>query len=128
MTNKEYKDQLREAKAESLDNKRQQELERERNRYKKKEVSTSKLALFATFAVCIEILIFSEVAMLVTGDISALYSLIAVPATLVPTLLSYYNKSKVENSQNGITYEMALRNMGPTTTEEVTEDDTESYG
>lgn len=42
------------------------------------------------------------------GDMSAMYALISVPVTLVPIVISFYNKSKAENTQFGITYEMAM--------------------
>jgi hypothetical protein len=46
--------------------------------------------------------------MIVLGDTSAMYVLISVPTTLVPTVLAYYWKSRSENSKDGITYEMAM--------------------
>ena len=74
----------------------------------KKKWSTSKIVLLVVFILCIEIVIFSEVMMNKFGDLSAMYALIGVPATLVPTLVSYYHKSAKENSQGGITYDMAM--------------------
>ena len=42
------------------------------------------------------------------GDMSAMYALISVPVTLVPIVLGYLIKSKAENTQHGITYEIAM--------------------
>lgn len=78
---------------------------------KKKLPSTSKLVLLIVFLMCIEILIFSQYAMLKLGDISAMYTLIGVPVALVPVCLGYFWKSKHENTASGITYEMAMREL-----------------
>lgn len=74
----------------------------------KKKWSTSKIVLLVVFIICIEILIFAEIMMNKYGDLSAMYALIGVPTTLVPIIISYYHKSAKENSQFGITYEMAM--------------------
>lgn len=73
-----------------------------------KKISTSKVILFVVFLICIEILIFCEVMMDKYGDMSAMYALISVPVTLVPIVLGYLIKSKAENTQHGITYEIAM--------------------
>lgn len=88
----------------------QQELDKIKYKYRKppQKISTSKLVLFTVFVVCIQILIFSEIAMMKYGDFSALYTLIGVPVTLVPICLGYYIKSSKENTRDGITFEMAM--------------------
>jgi hypothetical protein len=82
----------------------------EQNQYKtkNKQPSTSKLLLWVVVLICLEIVFFSEYAMIKTGDTSALYALIGVPATLIPTVLGYFHKSMRENTKNGIIYEMAV--------------------
>ena len=74
----------------------------------KKKWSTSKIVLLVVFIMCIEILIFAEIMMNKYGDLSAMYALIGVPVSLVPIVLGYYHKSARENSQGGITYDMAM--------------------
>lgn len=82
----------------------------EQNTYKTraKAPSTSKLILWTVVLICVEIVFFSEYAMLKTGDTSALYALVGVPATLVPAILGYYHKATKENCRNGITFETAM--------------------
>lgn len=45
-------------------------------------------------------------------DLTALYTLIGVPVTLVPVALGYYYKAKSENTIGGVTYETAIHQMG----------------
>ena len=73
-----------------------------------KKISTSKIVLFVVFLICIEILVFCELMMNKYGDLSAMYALISVPVTLVPIVLGYFHKSRIQNSEGGITYEMAM--------------------
>lgn len=87
-----------------------QELDEIKNKYKKKRgISTSKLIVFIVFVLAIEIILFTEYSMLKFQDFSAMYALIGVPTTLVPTLIAYFNKAKAENTQSGITYDLAMR-------------------
>lgn len=71
---------------------------------KSKLPSTSKSILWMVVLICLEIIFFSEYAMLKTGDTSALYALIGVPATLIPTVLGYYHKAAKENCKDGLVY------------------------
>lgn len=72
--------------------------------------STSKLVLFVVIALCLQIVGFCEFIMYKTSDTSAMYALIGLPVTLVPVIWGYYSKSKAENTEGGIVYEMAVRN------------------
>lgn len=110
MTNKEYEVRKRRIELENRDLKRKRELKELRGKYrtKFKRPSTSKLALLAVFVICLEILIFAECFMWQFQDSTALYALIGVPVSLMPVLISYYNKSKAENCESGIVYEMAM--------------------
>lgn len=74
----------------------------------KKKLTTSKLLLLAVFLMSIEIIMFCEFMMAKFGDFSSMYALIGVPATLVPTIISYYVKSRAENTVGGITYDTAM--------------------
>ena len=86
----------------------------EQNEYKTKAKapSTSKLILWTVVLICVEIVLFSEFAMLKTGDTSALYALIGVPATLVPAVLGYYHKAAKENCIGGLVYETTVNSGG----------------
>lgn len=79
-----------------------------RRKRKRKTLSTSKIALMAMMLVCLEIIIYAEVAMLKLGDLSALYVLIGIPAAMAATIWGYFSKTKVENSEGGIVYEQAM--------------------
>lgn len=89
-------------------------LQAEQNEYKTKAKapSTSKLILWTVVLICVEIVFFSEFAMLKTGDTSALYALIGVPATLVPAVLGYYHKAAKENCVGGVVYETTVNSGG----------------
>ena len=65
-------------------------------------VSTSKLILVAVLLLNLQIIHFVEKAIMTYGDLSALYALIAIPATLVPTVWAYYAKARAENCTGGI--------------------------
>lgn len=94
---------------------RKNNLKKEKQKYKTKLKikipSTSKLVLLGVFFMCFEIIVFCQYAIIVLGDTSAMYALIGVPATLIPTIISYYNKSKAENTGangEGIVYQSMM--------------------
>lgn len=115
LSKSEFESQMRKIKLENVTKERKQKLKDEKKKYKSKSrfklPSTSKLVLLVVFLICIEILIFSQYAMVKTGDISALYTLIGVPVTLVPICIAYMIKSKTENSVGGIVYETAMAQL-----------------
>ena len=117
ISEKEYNERLKEIKENNQSKERKRKLKEEKNKYKNKfkikfkPPSTSKLILLGVFLLCLEIIIFSEYAMIVLGDTSAMYTLIGIPVTLIPTILSYYNKSKAENTQGGIVYEASMKSQ-----------------
>lgn len=127
ISEKEFETLMDEIKKDNLSKERKRKLkeEKRKHQFKFKIPSTSKLILVAVFLLCIEIIIFSEYAMIATGDASAMYVLIGVPATLVPTLLGYFNKSKKENSTGGIIYEKTMHELNYVNecTEEYQEED-----
>ena len=110
ISEKEFNARLKDIKEKNKSKERKRKLKAEKSKYKTKRKlpSTSKIVLFAVFLLCIEIILFSEYAMIFLADASAMYVLIGVPATLVPTIIAYYQKSRIENSKGGITYDMAM--------------------
>ena len=113
ITEKEYKNRMKKIKEKNASKERKLKLREEKNRYgfKFRFPSTSKIVLFIVFSICVEILIFSQYAMIELRDLNAMYALISVPVTLVPIALGYYWKSKNENTTGGITYETAINQM-----------------
>lgn len=111
MTNKEYETRKKRIELENRNLLQKQKLKELKGKYrtKIKKPATSKLALLAVFLICFEVLIFSECFMWQFQDSSALYALIGVPVALMPTLIAYYMKSRAENTEHGIVYEMAMR-------------------
>lgn len=114
--NEQHSKQIVRLKEETEYIKQKHELLAEQNEYKikSKPPSTSKLILWAVVLICVEIIIFSEYAMLKTGDTSALYALIGVPATLIPTVLGYYHKAARENCKDGLVYMAKQAELGYT--------------
>lgn len=102
MTKNKYEIEMAHARAYSRDKEQRKRIKDERNKWKtknkiQKKIETSKIIVAMVFAICLEILIFSQIVMIVFHDTSALYTLISVPVTLIPTLIMYFNKSKAEN-------------------------------
>lgn len=110
MSEKEFNARLKDIQEKNKSKERKRKLKAEKSKYKTKRKlpSTSKIVLFVVFLLCIEIIIFSEYAMIILEDASAMYVLIGVPTTLVPTIVAYYHKSRAENTKGGITYDMAM--------------------
>lgn len=82
--------------------KRQYEMKKElreaKRRFPKfKKPRTSKMVLWTVIALCIQILWFTEHMATTTGDTSFMYALVAIPASLIPTVLSYMKNSRVEH-------------------------------
>lgn len=110
MTEEKFQKELKEIqlKNEKIEYKNKLKAEKNKHKRKFKLPSTSKLVLLVVFLMCIEILIFSQYAMIKLGDISAMYTLIGVPVTLVPVTLGYYWKAKNENTAQGLVYEQTM--------------------
>lgn len=112
LTNREYELELKKIKAQN------RQIEMKRNlkaakvkRFNLKKPNTSKLIVFVVFAICLQILWFSEHMISLTGDTSYMYALIGIPAALIPTILGYYAKASKENQVGGITYDTAMCNL-----------------
>lgn len=114
ISEEEYNSRMKEIKERNESKERKRKLREEKRKYrlKLKLPSTSKLVLMAVFLLCIEIVLYCEYAMIILGDASAMYVLIGVPTTLVPTVIAYYIKSQKENTAGGITYDMAMLEYG----------------
>ena len=102
LTSREYELELKKIKAQN------RQIEMKRNlkaakvkRFNLKKPNTSKLIVFVVFAICLQILWFSE----------HMYALIGIPAALIPTILGYYAKASKENQVGGITYDTAMCNL-----------------
>lgn len=111
LTSREYELELKKIKAQN------RQIEMKRNlkaakvkRFNLKKPNTSKLIVFVVFAICLQILWFSEHMISLTGDTSYMYALIGIPAALIPTILGYYAKASKENQVGGITYDTAMCN------------------
>ncbi len=99
---------------------------------KRKKPSSSKIYLILMILIAVQIVFFIEYITIRTGDTSCLYVLASIPVTtLVPSLMSYFKKSRIENSAGGIVYDMAMINRDDNTQdneEVVSDDDSESNG
>ena len=104
---------MQEIQRDNLSKERKSKLRKEKNKYfpKFKFPSTSKLILLGAILLCLQIVLFCEHMMITTGDTSAMYVLIGIPATLIPVIWGYYSKAKAENTAGGITYDMAMAEM-----------------
>ena len=112
MTKQEYELELKKIKAKN------RQIEMKRNlkaakvsRFNIPKISTSKLILVAVLLLNLQIIYFVEKAIMTYGDLSALYALIAIPATLIPTVWAYFSKAKAENCAGGITYDSAMEQL-----------------
>lgn len=81
------------------------------NGNKKKKFSTSKLVLWATFLMCVEIIVFCQYAIIRLEDASSIYAMIGAPVTFIPVVIGYFVKSKAENTSGGLVYESAMAEM-----------------
>lgn len=117
ITEKEYETHMKKIKRNNVSRERKRKLREEKRKYlpKFKLPSTSKLILLGAILLCLQIVIFCEYVMIALGDTSAMYVLIGIPATLIPVIWSYYSKAKAENTQGGITYDMAMIQMNQQT-------------
>lgn len=110
MSDKEFKAKMKEIQRENEGIEKKKALREERMKYlpKIKLPSTSKIVLLVAFILCIQIVLYCENVMTASGNYSALYVLIGAPVSLVPVVLSYYWKSKAENTKDGIVFEKAM--------------------
>lgn len=88
----------------------------------KKKLEESKFYIRLMFVLVFEIIIFAETVMWRTGDLSSLYALIGISATLVGALVPYYMKAKAQNTIGGITYDTAMAQYQQAQEEDLDED------
>ena len=110
VSEKEYEARMKKIKDNNASKERKRKLRAEKRKHmpKFKLPSTSKLILLGAILLCLQIVIFCEYIMVTSGDTSAMYVLIGIPATLIPVIWSYYSKAKAENTIGGITYDIAM--------------------
>lgn len=110
ITKEEFDARMEALKERNLSIERRRELRRERFKHlpKLKIPTTSKLVLIITASLCVEIVAFCQYIMLVTLDLSAMYAMIGVVASVTPVVLGYLMKAKAQNTKGGITYDMAM--------------------
>ena len=98
MTEQEYKQKEAKIKERNKNITMKRKLHRmKKSRFKFKKIRTSKKVLWTIIVICLEILFFSEYMALKTEDTSFMYALVAIPASLIPTVLSYMKNSRVEH-------------------------------
>lgn len=118
LTKQEYELELKKIKEKNQQIKMKQNLKAAKvSRFNIPKISTSKLILIAVLLLNLQIIYFVEKAIITYGDLSALYALIAIPATLIPTVWAYFSKAKAENCAGGITYDSAMEQLRQSSSE-----------
>lgn len=118
LTSREYELELKKIKAKNRQIEMKQNLKAAKvSRFNIPKISTSKLILVAVLLLNLQIIYFVEKAIMTYGDLSALYALIAIPATLIPTVWAYFSKAKAENCAGGITYDSAMEQLRQSSSE-----------
>ena len=109
----EFEAKLKKIQEKNLCIERRQILRKEQSKYwpKIKKPSTSKIALVVASLLCIEIVIYCQYIILITGDTSALTTMLGVVTAGASVLIGYFVKSKSENTRDGITFEMAMAQL-----------------
>lgn len=118
LTKQEYELELKKIKEKNQQIKMKQNLKAAKvSRFNIPKISTSKLILIAVLLLNLQIIYFVEKAIMTYGDLSALYALIAIPTTLIPTVWAYFSKAKAENCAGGITYDSAMEQLRQSSSE-----------
>lgn len=116
MTEEVFNAKLKKIEAKNEELRQKQLLKIEKQKYKTKPniklPPTSKIVLLVAAIFCAQIVIFSEYAILKLGSGEALYTLIGAPIAIVPIVISYYGKSKAENTKDGLVYDSAMAQLG----------------
>lgn len=113
MTKSQYDSKLAKLQKRNESIERKRKLREERMKYFPKFVlpSTSKIVLIVSAILCLEVLVFCQYMIVVTGDTNALYAMVGSLFTFMAIVLGYFVKSTKENSKDGITFETAMANM-----------------
>lgn len=92
LTEKEFEKEMTQIKQQKRQYEMRKELREAKRRFPKfKKPRTSKMVLWTVIAICIQILWFTEHMATITGDTSFMYALVAIPASLIPTVLALMN-------------------------------------
>lgn len=75
----------------------------------KRKISTTKILMWAMIAIFFEMIIYAEVVMWITKDLTALYALIGIAASMFGVLWAYCSKSTKENTAGGIVHDLAMQ-------------------
>lgn len=121
ISDRDYNAQMKAIKRMNQSKEREMKLRKEREKYgfKLKMPSTSKIVLFLSLVICLQIIFFCERLMVELKDTSALYVLLGIPAAMAPIIWAYFSKAKAENTKNGIVYETAMRNKDDSVSEQL---------
>lgn len=121
ISDRDYNAQMKAIKRMNQSKEREIKLREEREKYsfKFKMPSTSKIVLFVSLIICLQIIFFCERLMVELQDTSALYVLLGIPAAMAPIIWAYFSKAKAENTKNGIVYETAMRDKDDSASEQL---------
>lgn len=124
MTKNQYDSKLAKIQKRNEGIERRRKLREERMKYFPKFVlpSTSKIVLIIAAILCLEILIFCQYMIVMTGDTNALYAMVGALFTFMPVVIGYFIKSTKENIKNGITFETAMAQIHTQTSSDVNEE------
>lgn len=124
MTKNQYDSKLAKIQKRNESIERRRRLHEERMKYFPKFVlpSTSKIVLIVSAILCLEILIFCQYMIVVTGDTNALYAMVGAVFGFMGIVLGYFVKSTKQNTSGGITYETAMAQIHTQTVNDVNEE------
>ena len=98
LTEKEFEKEMTQIQWKKRQYEMKKELREAKRRFPKlKKPRTSKMVLWTVIILCVQILWFTEHMATITGDTSFMYALVAIPASLIPTVLSHMKNSRVEH-------------------------------
>lgn len=98
LTEKEFEKEMAQIQWKKRQYEMKKELREAKRRFPKlKKPRTSKMVLWTVIILCAQILWFTEHMATITGDTSFMYALVAIPASLIPTVLSYMKNSRMEH-------------------------------
>mgnify|MGYP006928564689 CR=1 FL=1 len=98
LTKKEFEKEMAQIQWKKRQYEMKKELREAKRRFPKlKKPRTSKMVLWTVIILCAQILWFTEHMATITGDTSFMYALVAIPASLIPTVLSYMKNSRMEH-------------------------------
>lgn len=113
MTKSQYDSKLAKVQKRNETIERRKKLREERMKYWPKFIlpSTSKIVLFISGIICVDVLSFCKHMIESTGDTNALYAMVTALFTFMGIVLGYFIKSTKENTKSGIVYETAMANI-----------------